>query len=231
MLCETPQRIRADVAFADVPMTIDARVEWRARVVEMDSAHVLQADGLFDDRDGRFQAIRFANVITRRERMRSIDAYTERKLWTRTHYRAQMFETMADAFALAGGVLKQNFQFGELQAFASNLQAERANLQRILLRTATRAAGMHNEIINAEGNRPLNFFAKRFDGFQQQDFVSCGEIDQIICMNQDRRDFGLLARLAKESDGFIRQRLRFPATRIAGKELDRIATSFFSDQK
>ena len=50
-------------------------------------------------------------------------------------------------------------------------------------------------------------------------------------MNQDGRDFGLPARFSKKSDGFIGQRLCFPAARIAREKLHGIAAGFFCDDK
>src|ERR1051326_1401977 len=109
--------------------------------------------------------------------MRRVHTNAERKLRASTHYRGQMFEAMPDAFALAGSVLQQDSQLAETQTFAGHLQTERANLQRILLWTTARAAGMHYEVINAERDRALNFFAKRLDRFQQNDFVGRSQID------------------------------------------------------
>src|SRR5690349_9593035 len=98
-----------------------------------------------------------------------------------------MLETMADALALARGVLEQNLQLAESQTFARHLQTQRANLQRILFGTTARAAGMHHEIIDPKGNRALDFFAERVDRFQQDDFIGSGEIDEVISVNQNGR--------------------------------------------
>src|SRR2546423_12006879 len=109
--------------------------------------------------------------------MSRVDADAERKFGTTLHDRAQMFETMADAFALAGSVLKQDLQLAETQTFAGYLKTERANLQRIFFRTAARAAGMHDEVIDPERYRAFDFFTKRFNRLQQNDFGSRVQID------------------------------------------------------
>src|ERR1051325_10565767 len=106
----------------------------------MNGADVFQVDCFLDDRDGRLQTVGLANVVTGRERMRRVDANAERELRAGLHDRAQMFEAMADAFALAGSVLKQNLQLTKTQTFARDLKAEGANFQRVFLGTATRAA-------------------------------------------------------------------------------------------
>src|SRR4030095_12821766 len=116
------------MTFADVPVPINPRIVRRARIVEMDGAHIFQSDCLPDYGHRRFQSIGFANVITRSKRMRSVDAHSEREFGAGPHDRAQMLEAVADAFALARSVLQQDLQFAETQSFASDLQTERANL-------------------------------------------------------------------------------------------------------
>src|SRR5437899_385234 len=110
MLSKAPKRVFTDVPFANVPVPIDARVEWRFRIVEMNRADVSQPDCPANYFDRRFESAWFANVITSGERMRRVYAHTERQLRTRLHDRAQMFEAMADAFALAGRIFEENAQ-------------------------------------------------------------------------------------------------------------------------
>jgi len=200
MLREAPQSISANVTFADVPVPIDARIVRRFGIVEVDRVHVPESNGLLDNRERRLQTLFFTNIVTGRERMRGVDANAQGQLLGSVHDGPQVFEAMTDAFALAGGVFKQNLQLAESQTLASNLKTERANFQGILFRTPTRAAGMHDQIINAERNRALNFFAERIDRFQQDDFIGSGKINQIICVNQDRRELRLFSRLPEECD-------------------------------
>ena len=54
MLSEASQSIAPDVAFTNVPVAIDARVKRRARVVEVNRAHVAQADRAANDFDRCF---------------------------------------------------------------------------------------------------------------------------------------------------------------------------------
>src|SRR5215471_19068383 len=175
------------MSFTDMPVPIDSRVVGCLRVIEVHGAHILQSDSPFDYGNRRFQAISFTNVIARSEGMRGIDADAERQLRTRFHDRAQMFEAMADALALTGSVLEQDSKLTETQTLAGELQAERANLQRILFGTTARTAGMHDEIVNAERDRPLDFLAKRINRLEENDFVSCRQVDQIIRVNENRR--------------------------------------------
>src|SRR5262249_16214345 len=101
MLRNSPQSLRANMAFADMPLPVAARVERRLGIIEVHRAHVLQADRLLNYRNRRFEAIFFANVVTRGERMSGIDADPERQFRTSIHDRGQMLKTMTDAFPLS----------------------------------------------------------------------------------------------------------------------------------
>src|SRR4051812_45387449 len=117
--------------------------------------------------------------------MRGIYTNAQRQFRTGSHDHAQVFEAMADALALSGGVLEQNSQAAELQTFAGNLKTERANLEGVLLATTTRTAGMHYQVIGAQSNRPLDFFTERFDRFEQEDLIGRRKINKIVCVNQN----------------------------------------------
>src|SRR5258706_13987565 len=99
--------------------------------------------------------------------MSRIAADSQRQLRASFHDRAEMFETMADAFALSGGVLEQDLQLAKTQTLARDLKTERTNLQSIFLRTTARAAGMHHEVIDPERNRSFDLFTKGFDRLEQ----------------------------------------------------------------
>jgi hypothetical protein len=105
VLRDTPECVRADVAFADVPVTIDTGVVNRARVVEMNCPDVLHAHCLLHALKQRLETVSFANVVPGRERVRRVHADGERQLRTRVHDLTQMFEAMADAIALSRSVL------------------------------------------------------------------------------------------------------------------------------
>src|ERR1700738_4782528 len=132
MTRNTAQSFAADVAFANVPMTIDPRIVRRARIVEMNGTHVSQSNRAANCFQRRFQSICFANVVTGGERMRRINAHAEGKFRAGIHDRAQMFKTMPDALALAGGVFQQNSQPAKLQPFYRYLQTARTGFYSIL---------------------------------------------------------------------------------------------------
>src|SRR5439155_11607356 len=133
MARDAAQSFAADMTFTDVPVSVDAGVVRCARIVKVNRAHVPCPNRAPDNVDSCFQPIRFANVVAGRERMRRVDANGERKFRTRLHNRAQMFEAMSDAFALAGGVFQQDVQPPKLQTFARKFQTASAGFYSVRL--------------------------------------------------------------------------------------------------
>ena len=122
MLRDASQCVRADVAFADVPVTIDARVVGSARIVEMDGAHVFESSQFFELFESALRAIFFANVVTGSEGVCRVEANAERKLRTNAHDLVEMFEAVTDAVALSRSVFEQDAKRPELQSLARDLQ-------------------------------------------------------------------------------------------------------------
>src|SRR5690349_9925542 len=123
MLGDAAQGFGADVAFADVPVTVDAGVVNGARIVEVNGANALQTDCLLNSLQQRIEPVRVANVVTSGERVRRVETNPERQLRTRVHDLAEMFEAVTDAVALSGGVFEQDAQRTEFQTLARDLQA------------------------------------------------------------------------------------------------------------
>src|SRR5689334_10867188 len=198
MTSDATQCFGADVAFADVPVTIDARVVDSARIVEVNGAHVLSLHCLLHSLKQRFESVFFTNVVSGRERVCSVETDGERKLRANAHDRFQMFETMTDAVALSGSVLQKDLQLSKPQALARDLQTRRAQRDAVSFTSAARTSRMDHEIINAEQQRSLNFFTKRSARFLQHHVIRSSEVDEVVAVNQHRRDLCLLARLAKQ---------------------------------
>ena len=183
---DAAQCVSADVAFADVPVTIDAGVVSGARVVEVDGAHVSDLHCLLHSLQQRVQAVFLTDVVAGRERVCCVEANADRKLRAESHDHVEMFEAMADAVALSGSVLEQDTQRTEPQTFARNLQTLRTQSKRILFTRTAATAGMDHQVIDAEKQRTLDLFAKRLPRFLQHQIVGGGKIDEVVAVNQDR---------------------------------------------
>lgn len=232
MLGHTTQGFDADVALADVPVSIDARIVRRARVVEMNGANVLCPDRSFNPAHQRLQTVVLANVVASGESMGSIKADPQRKLWAKIHNLAQMLEAMPDTLALARRVLQQNSQLAQTQTTTCDLNARGASANTIRFAGATRAAGMDHQIIDAQQNRALNFFAKRRARLLQHQVISGRQVYQVVAMDHDGIEFRSSSYLLEESDVSDGERFRGPAAWITRENLNGVATDFFrNDQR
>ena len=150
MTGDAAQRFGADVPLADVPVSIDAGVVNRARVVEVNGTDVLDSHRLLHTLNQRVETVFFADVMACCERVGRVEANAERDLRTQLHNQREMFEAMTDAVALSGSVLQEDAKLVELQPLARDLQTLRAERDAISLTRATRTSGMHDEIIDAK---------------------------------------------------------------------------------
>src|SRR6185369_10573300 len=126
MTSDAAECLGADVAFADVPVTIDARVVSSARIVEVNGADVFSLHCLLHSLKQRLQPVFFTYVVSGGECVCSVETHGEWKLWANAHDRFKMFETVADAVALSRSVFQKYFQLSELQTLARDLQARGA---------------------------------------------------------------------------------------------------------
>src|ERR1700738_1802162 len=97
-----------------------------------------------------------------------------------------MLEAMPDTISLARRILQQNAKRTELQSLASNFQALRTFRNTISFARAARTTRMNDQIIDAQQDRPLNFFAKGDTRFFEHGRVCSGEVHEVITMNQNR---------------------------------------------
>ena len=122
---DTAQGFGADVTLADVPVAIDAGVVNGARVVEVNGADVLDSHGLLHPLNQRSETIFLADVMTGSKGVRRVEANAERDFRTQLHDQGEMFEAVADAVALPGGVFQQDAQAYETQTDFNPLQLPR----------------------------------------------------------------------------------------------------------
>src|ERR1044072_4261678 len=97
MARDATQCFGADVAFTDVPVTVDARVVSSARVVEMNGVHVFGFYCFLHSLKQRFESVFFTNVVSGCECVSGVETNAERKLWADAYDRFKVFKTMADA--------------------------------------------------------------------------------------------------------------------------------------
>src|SRR6185369_13887582 len=161
MTSDATQRFGSDVALADVPVAIDARVVDGARIVEMNGAHVFSLHCLLHSLKQRLQSVFLAKVISGGECVCRVETNCERKLWANAHDRFKVFETMTDAVALCRIVFQKDFQLSELRTLARGLQTRGAQRDAVSFTGSAFSPRMDHQVIDAEQQRAFNFFTKR----------------------------------------------------------------------
>ena len=102
---DAAEGVGADVTFADVPVTIDARIISGTRVVEVDGANVLCLYWLLHSFQQRFEAVFHADVIPRGDSVCGVETNSKWKLRTEAQEVLKMLEAVSDALALSRRVL------------------------------------------------------------------------------------------------------------------------------
>src|SRR5215218_1155408 len=161
---DAAQRLGADVAEAEVPVAVYARVVGGLRVVEVDGEHVLKLDVRVERVERGREAVFVAYVVAGREGVRGVEADAEVEVGAPPGDLAQVLEAVADALALPGRVLKEDAEGVEFEPFTRGLQTLGAGADGVRLAGAAGAARVEDEVVRAEGEPALDLLAERGDG-------------------------------------------------------------------
>src|ERR1700730_5231696 len=172
------QSLATDVALANVPMSIDARVVRSARIIEVNRPDVADSDRATELFNQGFQTMFFTDVVTCSKCVGGIETNTEREFRARIHDFFQMFKAMADTVALTRRVLEQNTKRTQPQSLAGYFQTFGALRNTISFARASRTTRMNDQIIDAQQDRPLNFFAKGGPRFFEHSLIRSREVNQ-----------------------------------------------------
>src|SRR5438876_3051836 len=130
-------------------MTVNARIVFGPRIVKVNSPNFAGADCTLERLDHSAQTILLSYVISGRKGMGGVQANTQSQFRTGVHDRAEMLETMSNAFTLARRVLQQDTKRTQFQSGARYLQALRAGGNTVGFAGAARASGMEHKIVGA----------------------------------------------------------------------------------
>src|SRR5205085_4434002 len=111
---DAAERLRADVAEAEVPVAVNARVVVGLRVVEVYGAHARESDVRVERVECGRKAVLGTQVVAGREGVRRVEADAEVQSGAARSDLAQVLEAMADALALARGVLQKYSEVAKL---------------------------------------------------------------------------------------------------------------------
>ena len=90
---------------------------------------------------------------------------------------------------------------------------------------------MKHQVVHTKQDRALNLFTKRGNRFHEDEFIRGGQINQIVGMNQDRRQLRGAFRSPKYFNALACQRLGHPSARVPREKLHGIASGFFRDDE
>jgi hypothetical protein len=111
---------------------------------------------------------------------------------------------MPYTFALSGCVFQQDAKRAESHTLKRYAKAFGASPDGVLFARASGASRMNNQIIRAQLDGAQNLFAKRGARLFKYLGIAAGQIDQIIAVNNDRRDSRLRTDSTETLDLLIR---------------------------
>src|SRR5579885_3233586 len=216
------ERLGPDLAEADVPVAVNARIIGRLRVVEVYSTNISEAHIFFERFKSGRKPVLVAQVVARGEGVRRVEADAEVQAGALLSNLAQVLEAVADALALTRRVLKQDSERAKFDSLARGLQTLGARPNPVGLARAARAAGMDDEVVRAESNPALDLFAERGDRLLADCIVRRGEVDEVVRVDDDGRNSRLRAHALERLDLFRFERASLPPARVARVDLHRV---------
>lgn len=226
MIQNAAKRIAADLAFADVLVTIKMRAEGGFGIVRVNDMDARETHGSLDFGKRAFETFGCAQIMTGGEKMRGIDANTEREFETLVDDALDFGEARADGSSLPGCVFQQDTQISKIHAARGLPQSVGDGGDRRGHRSAFAAAGMRHQEIGAESDGANDFFMKGLDRTDAKNAIRRSEIDQIIVVNDERAKLQFLTASTEAkrggTDALRAIRGTTPHTRTGGKNLERV---------
>ena len=256
MIQDARKGLPANLAAADVLVTITARAQRGFGIIAVHDADVFQAEGGIGFRERAVETLGRADFESGGEQMRRVqtDAGSGRDAAGAAAFQqaAEMTEFGCETSSLPRRVFKEDADGTDRRGTKGRLFLAFAEVLREAGATVgagdgfsdcfdaavdagiTRGAGMHDQIFGAQLRGTNQFVAKGFDRVLPLARVRSGQIDQIVGMNGDRaeakRGPALAEALGDVSGDLALVRTR-PHARAAGKNLKRGATDACGDFK
>jgi len=139
------------------------------------------------------------NVVAGGEEMRGVEARADIEISQCVEHFAEFFEACAERGAHACGVFQQDAERGGRQIFGGLLDGFDGEARGLVWPAVAARAGMQNDEIGAEGDAANEFVVKGLDGASAQHGLLCGQIDQIIGVDDQRAEAEGFAAGAKGS--------------------------------
>lgn len=216
--------VEADLALADMRVAVAAGGEGADGVVEVQGADGGEADALFDLGKEIFVAAAVVDRIAGGEGVAGVeaDADAARRGEPATDAR-QMLEPMAEAGALAGGVLEQHTDADPRQRGEDGRERGGRAIHAGLLAGSQVGAGMDDEGADAQPGAAGELVSERQPRAREQLRIGGAEVDQVAGVGDQRPDAARGVRGAEGGDLAPGELPALPLVGVLDEDLDRRA--------
>ncbi|GMU22111.1 MAG: hypothetical protein AMXMBFR13_21990 [Phycisphaerae bacterium] len=208
-------------------MAIDPRTERLARIVHVEARDALQPDDLVEVGHRPGIAFRRTQLISGCERVAGVEADAQPfRLAHLAENVGDVRESMPDAGPLPGGDFQQNAggETGRLLMNQVDRLADAADAGDFT--DPHVASRVRNQSADAQRLAARQFVQKSIYAAPPDDFVRCGQIDEIGVMGYDRIQTGLGPGFAPELQVFITECGRLPLPLVLNEHLQHLAPGF-----
>lgn len=136
----------------------------------------------------------------------------------------KLFESAAELGSRAGRIFDQQFQLAVSEPLRGSCDAFEEVPDSLFDGLAFVVARMSDQILRADGDGAFEFASESLDRLRTNLFVGGREVDQVVVVNDERREVVLFAGALEKGDGRRRGDRCFPLTRAGGKDLESVRT-------
>ena len=180
------ERLRSNLSFSNVLVTVHSPAQRNLRIVHMKYRHVLDPDRAVNLPDCRSQPALAPDIVSRSKQVCRIQACSSRHVSQPRQNLSHFFQPRANRRAHPRGVLDQDSQSAHGSPFRCLLQGLHDCRDRMLrFRLASRAR-VHHQKIRSESHGAHDLIMERLDRARPQHRLGSCQIDQVICMNDQR---------------------------------------------
>lgn len=221
---EQAEGLEAEVTAADVGVAIDAAAEGFFRVVEVQGAELLEADGAVELAEGVAVVAGGVEAVSGGEDVAGVDADAEAVgIADGVENLGEVLEAVTERGALAGGGFEEGLD-SEAGGLAVDLVEGGGDAAETdVLAGADVCSGVGDEVGEAEGLGAAELEDEAVDGAAVEGAVGAGEVDEVGVVAGGGCETGGADGLGEAADVFVGEVFGVPAVGALGEELDGLA--------
>ncbi len=186
----------ADLAFADVFVAVEMGGECAFGIVGVDDFDEIETESFVGGGDGFFETGGVCNVEAGGEEVAGIEAVADVEVGLASGEianDAELFKATADLVAAADGVFEEHGEGRGAEPGGSFGEAEGEGGEALFEGLTFEVAGVEDEVIGGYDFGAIEFAAEGGDGFGADFGIERGEVDQIVGVDDERREVQALA--------------------------------------